>query len=109
MIKDIILKKLCGSPGRKPRLPRKPRLTVWEPLVYTVYNNYILYYILLVKDLPRHPGVAARMGFEPTTFRSKSIESTNVPPRPKNFNCKKLLNDSVRLQHSRCFMNSASS
>src|SRR6218665_981317 len=45
----------------------------------TAYN---IYYILLVKDLPEVPGVAARMGFEPTTFRSKGIESTNVPPRP---------------------------
>src|SRR6218665_1908037 len=45
----------------------------------TVYN---IYYILLVKDLPMVPGVAARMGFEPTTFRSKGIESTNVPPCP---------------------------
>src|SRR6218665_2691706 len=43
---------------------------------YTVYN---VYYILLVKELPKVPGVAARMGFEPTTFRSKGIESKNVP------------------------------
>src|SRR6218665_792316 len=49
----------------------------------TVYN---IYYILLVKDLPMVPGVAARMGLEPTTFRSKGIESTNVPPRPTNIN-----------------------
>src|SRR6218665_1245958 len=52
---------------------------------YTV-GLYNVYYILLVKDLPKDPGVAARMGFEPTTFRSKGIESTNVPPRPKNIN-----------------------
>src|SRR6218665_476698 len=52
--------------------------------VYTVYNIY-MYYILLVKDLPKVPGVAARMGFEPTTFRSKGIESTNVPPHPYSF------------------------
>ena len=25
-----------GSPGRKPRLPREPRLTLWEPLAYTI-------------------------------------------------------------------------
>src|SRR6218665_2374561 len=43
-------------------------------------------YILLVKDLPKVPGVTARMGLEPTTFRSKGIESTNVPPRPTNIN-----------------------
>ncbi|PGH37187.1 MAG: hypothetical protein CRN43_22645 [Candidatus Nephrothrix sp. EaCA] len=48
-----------------------------------VYN---IYYILLVKDLPKVPGVTARMGLEPTTFRSKGIESTNVPPRPTNIN-----------------------
>src|SRR6218665_1235228 len=53
---------------------------------YTVYTVYDTYYILLVKDLPKVPGVAARMGFEPTTFRSKGIESTNVPPRPTNIN-----------------------
>src|SRR6218665_3823661 len=49
---------------------------------YTVYTVYNIYYILLVKDLPKVPGKAARMGFEPTTFRSKGIESTNVPSRP---------------------------
>src|SRR6218665_2061123 len=35
---------------------------------YSVYAVYNIYYILLVKDLPKVPGVAARMGFEPTTF-----------------------------------------
>src|SRR6218665_1579488 len=53
---------------------------------YSVYAVYNIYYILLVKDLPKVPGVAARMVFEPTTFRSKGIESTNVPPRPTNIN-----------------------
>src|SRR6218665_2275610 len=58
---------------------------------YTVYTEYNIYYILLVKDLPKVPGVAASMGFEPTTFRSKGIESTNVPTRPRILigNCKK--------------------
>ena len=51
--------------------------------MYTVYN---IYYTLLVKDLPKVHGVAARMGFEPTTFQSKGIELTNVPPHPKNIN-----------------------
>src|SRR6218665_1205234 len=57
---------------------------------YTVYAVYNIYYrpILLLKDLPKVPGVAARMEFEPTTFRSKGIESTNVPPRPTNINKK---------------------
>jgi len=39
MKKDTILKLFVtvrGSPGRKPRLPREPRLTVWEPLAYTL-------------------------------------------------------------------------
>ena len=27
--------------------------------------------------------VAARAGFDPTTLRSKGIDSTNEPPRPK--------------------------
>src|SRR6218665_880921 len=49
--------------------------------VYTVYTVYNIYYIVLVKDLPKVPGKAARMEFEPTTFRSKGIESTNVPSR----------------------------
>src|SRR6218665_2537095 len=53
---------------------------------YTVYTVYNKYYILLVKDLPKVPGLTARMGFEPTTFQSKGIESTNVPPRPTNIN-----------------------
>src|SRR6218665_2066128 len=53
---------------------------------YTVYTVYNIYYILLAKDLPKVPGEAARMGFEPTTFRSKGIESTNMPPRPTNIN-----------------------
>src|SRR6218665_833594 len=48
-----------------------------------VYN---LYYILLVKDLPKVPVVTARMGLEPTTFRSKGIASTNVSTRPTNIN-----------------------
>jgi len=53
--------------------------------------------------------VAARAGFEHTTFRTKSIDSTNVPPRLTN-NCKKkLLSGPVRLQHNRCFVDSASS
>src|SRR6218665_3703526 len=30
---------------------------------YTVYTVYNIYYILLVKDLPKVPGVAARMEF----------------------------------------------
>src|SRR6218665_4225287 len=47
---------------------------------YTVYTAYNIYYILLVKNFPNDPGVAVRMGFEPTSFRPKSIESTNVPP-----------------------------
>src|SRR6218665_3214189 len=109
MIKDNFLKNcaapLGGSHGSQGN--RGSQFGNHWSIQYIIY--IILYYILLVKDLPKLPGVAARMGFEPTTFRFKSIESTNVPPRPKNFNCKKLLNDSVRLQHSRCFMNSASS
>src|SRR6218665_2597231 len=52
----------------------------------TVFLRHGVYYILLVKDLPKVPGVAARMGFQPTTFRSKGIESTNVPPCPTNIN-----------------------
>src|SRR6218665_2502547 len=36
--------------------------TVYRPTVYNIY------YILLVKDLPKVPGVAARKGFEPTTL-----------------------------------------
>src|SRR6218665_2691365 len=57
--------------------------------IYTVYN---IYYMLSVKDLPKDPGVAARMGFEPTTFRSKGFEPTNMPPRPKNIgNLKKTI------------------
>src|SRR6218665_3376057 len=39
---------------------------------------------LHVKDLLKVIGVAARAGFEPTTFRFKGIDSTNVPPRPTN-------------------------
>ena len=34
------------------------------------------------EGLAQGPYVAARAGFEPTTLRSKGIDSTNVPPRP---------------------------
>src|SRR6218665_716453 len=34
------------------------------------------------KRLAQGPYVAARAGFEPTTVRSKGIDSTNAPPRP---------------------------
>jgi len=42
-------------------------------------------------DLPKVPGVAARAGFEPTTFRSKGIDSTNGHHAPRTLigNCKK--------------------
>src|SRR6218665_4137305 len=52
-----------------------PRPKMFRDHWYTVYTASHIYYILLVKNLPNDPGVAARMGFEPTTFRSKSIES----------------------------------
>ena len=34
------------------------------------------------RQLAQCPYVAARMGFEPTTLRTKDVESTNAPPRP---------------------------
>ena len=34
------------------------------------------------EGLAQGPYVAARMGLEPTTLRTKRIESTKVPPRP---------------------------
>jgi len=34
------------------------------------------------EGLAQSPYVAARAEFEPTTFRSKGIDSTNAPPRP---------------------------
>src|SRR6218665_589164 len=39
---------------------------------------------LQVMDLPKGQGpcVAASVGFEPTTLRTKCAESTNEPPRP---------------------------
>src|SRR6218665_3948556 len=64
-----------------------PTTVIYSVGVYRTkryYRQPYIYYILLVKDLPKDPGVAARMGFDPTTFRSKGIESTNVPPRPTN-------------------------
>src|SRR6218665_931405 len=59
-----------------------PRPKMFRDHWYTVYTVYNIYYILLPKTLPNDPGVAAKMGFDPPPFRSKSIESTNVPPRP---------------------------
>src|SRR6218665_3296701 len=60
---------------------------------YTVYNNYILYSVS--EGLTQGPWRGGyRMGFEPTTFRSKGIESTNVPPCPLLIligNCKKTI------------------
>ena len=35
------------------------------------------------EGLAQGPYVAARVGFEPTTLRSKGIDSINVPPHPK--------------------------
>ena len=34
------------------------------------------------EGLAQDPYVAARVGIEPTTLRSKGIDSTNAPPRP---------------------------
>src|SRR6218665_2297056 len=34
------------------------------------------------EGLAQGPYMAARAGFEPTTLRSKDIDSTNAPPRP---------------------------
>ena len=34
------------------------------------------------EELVKSPYVAARAGFEPTTLRSKGIDSTHAPPRP---------------------------
>ena len=36
------------------------------------------------EGLAQGPCVVARVGFEPTTLRTKGIESTNEPPRPIN-------------------------
>src|SRR6218665_2699508 len=36
----------------------------------------------VTEGLAQGPYVAASMGFEPTTLRSKGIDSTNAPPRP---------------------------
>ena len=36
---------------------------------------------------PRWPYVATRAGFEPTTLRSKGLDSTNAPPRPTHSSC----------------------
>ena len=33
-------------------------------------------------NIAQGPCVAAREGFEPTTLQSKSVDSTNLPPRP---------------------------
>ena len=37
------------------------------------------------EELAQGPYVAAKAGFEPTTLRSKSIDSTNAPSRPTLF------------------------
>src|SRR6218665_4164165 len=34
------------------------------------------------EEIAQCPYVAARVGFEPATLRSKGIDSTNAPPRP---------------------------
>src|SRR6218665_2066897 len=75
---------------KKCEINRIQKCTPFSLKMFKIASVSNVYYVLLVKDLPKDPGVAARMGFEPTTCRSKGIESTNVPPRPKNIgNCKK--------------------
>ena len=39
------------------------------------------------KGLAQGPYVAAGAGFEPTTFQTKGVESTNEPPRPQSILC----------------------
>ena len=37
---------------------------------------------IVSEGLAQSPYVAARAGFEPTTLRTKGVETTNAPPRP---------------------------
>src|SRR6218665_273419 len=75
------------------------------------YTQYILY-IIYRRTCPR--SLAWRLEWDSNRRRS-DLKASNQPmchhdPRILIGNCKKkLLNDSVRLQHNLCFMNSASS
>ena len=48
------------------------------------------------------PRVTAREGFEPTTSRSKGIDSTNAPPRPTWFANGRLIKRTVRQRRNKC-------